>query len=113
MTMMVKGVKNKVEKNMILRRNLPVIYLIVRTIVRAAMKKESLRRKEAMIRILTSESPRHPPSRVGARLPEAGKVSTPMWLGRGGGARGRAIDAPPSPGKPKWKAGQKLKHKKG
>jgi len=53
MTMTVKGVKNKVEKNMILRRNLRVIYRKVRTIVRAAMKKESLRRKEAMIRILT------------------------------------------------------------
>lgn len=51
--MMVMAVKNKVEKNMILRRNLPVIYLIVRTITKVAMKKESLRRKEAMIRILT------------------------------------------------------------
>jgi len=51
--MMVMPVKNKVEKNMILKRNLVVIYLIVLTIAKVSMKMESLRRKEAIIRILT------------------------------------------------------------
>jgi len=48
-------VKNKVEKVMImiLRRNLQVNLLIALTIVRTAMKKESLKRKGAMILTLT------------------------------------------------------------
>ena len=54
----------------------------------------------------------------GACLDRALQISCPVTYpssGRtlGGGARGRAIDAPPLPGKAKWKAGQKLKHKKG
>ena len=54
----------------------------------------------------------------GACLDRALQISCPIAYpssGRalGGGARGRAVDGSPAPGKSKWKAGQKQKHKKG